>query len=65
MMTIRTCIGRYAAHIDAIKPDSVLQDMPRVTYLENKFDIILDPTETDLDVIWKEAELETIGPLFF
>jgi len=39
--------------------------MPRVTYIENKYDCVLDPSEVDLDNIWKEAELEHIGPLFF
>ncbi|KAL4438837.1 hypothetical protein ABPG74_016557 [Tetrahymena malaccensis] len=65
LMTLRTCIGRYAIHIDALKPDSQVQEMPRVTYIEKKFDCVLDPTEQEQDLIWKEAELEFIGPLFF
>lgn len=65
LMTVRTCIGRYAVHIEAIKPDSAMQEMPRVTYIENKYDCALDPSEVDLDNVWKEAELEHIGPLFF
>lgn len=58
-------MGRYAAHIDAIKPDAAVVDMIRVTYIEEKFDCLLDPTEVEADVVWKEAEIEAIGPLFF
>lgn len=39
--------------------------MPRVTYIERKFDCMIDPTEMEADILWKEAELEFIGPLFF
>ena len=42
MMSLMTCIRRYATHIEAIKVDSKVQDMPRIAYLESKFDTIMD-----------------------
>lgn len=65
-MTLRTCIGRYAVHIDALKADSKAPaEMIRVTYIEEKFDCLLEQSEVESDVAQKEAELEAIGPLFF
>jgi hypothetical protein len=39
--------------------------MIRVTYIEEKFDCLLEASEIDADTARKEAELESIGPLFF
>lgn len=43
LMKIRTCISKYSIHIAALKPDSKFEEMPRVTYNEIRFDIMLDP----------------------
>lgn len=39
------CIKRYANHIEALKPDNKVVDMPRTTWKENKFDTILEVEE--------------------
>lgn len=41
LMTIRSCIARYAKHIDAFRPDTKLQEMPRVNYNETRCDTAL------------------------
>jgi len=38
-MVLRTGIQRYAFHIDALLPDAKLTEMPRISYIEDKFDI--------------------------
>lgn len=65
LMSLLTCIRRYATHIEALKPDARIQDMPRITYLETKFDTVLEPDEQDHDRKQIELDLETMGPLFF
>ena len=34
LMGLYGCIRRYASHIEALKSDAKLQDMPRITYNE-------------------------------
>ena len=41
-MKIRTCMGRYQAHILALKPDNKSSEMPRITFNEYKFDITVE-----------------------
>lgn len=41
-MGLLTIIRRYSTHIEALKPDAKILDIPRITYNENKFDTILD-----------------------
>ena len=39
---------KYSIHIAALKPDSKATEMPRVTYNELRFDILVDAqTETE------------------
>ena len=40
-MILRTCIFRYQYHIEALKPDAKVNEMPRVSYNELKFEIAL------------------------
>ena len=49
LMALLVIMRRYALHIDALKPDNKVQDMPRVTMNENKFETLLDPTEVEED----------------
>jgi hypothetical protein len=39
--------------------------MPRISYLETKFDTVLEPESMDLDRKNIEEDLEGMGPLFF
>ena len=39
--------------------------MKRVTYIETRFSSLLDSSEQEQDVQWKQKELEYLGPLFF
>ena len=48
-MALLVIMRRYALHIDALKPDNKVQDMPRLTMNENKFETLLDPTEVEDD----------------
>ena len=61
MMSLLTCIKRYASHIEAIKGDAKVQDMPRISYLETKFDTIMDPDHTEQDRKYIEDDLESMG----
>ncbi|KAM3127171.1 hypothetical protein pb186bvf_020726 [Paramecium bursaria] len=40
LMALLVIMRRYALHIDALKPDNKVQDMPRVTMNENKFETL-------------------------
>jgi hypothetical protein len=63
-MIIRRCIGRYARHIEAFRPDSKLQEMPRVNYNESRVDTVLSgQQELDEDEKRKQLELEKLGQL--
>jgi hypothetical protein len=42
LMKIRTCMSKYSSHIAGLKPDSKAQDIPRVSYNELRFDVLLD-----------------------
>ncbi|CAD8079070.1 unnamed protein product [Paramecium primaurelia] len=59
------CIKRYANHIEALKPDNKVVDMPRTTWKENKFDTILEVEEQQEDKKIIENDLESMGPLFY
>eukprot|EP00828_Plagiopyla_frontata_P008784 TRINITY_DN1444_c0_g1_i4.p1 TRINITY_DN1444_c0_g1~~TRINITY_DN1444_c0_g1_i4.p1 ORF type:complete len:1308 (+),score=255.89 TRINITY_DN1444_c0_g1_i4:1080-5003(+) len=65
LMIIRTCIFRYQYHIEALKPDAKVTEMPRVSYNELKFEISLLPEETEQDKKLKDLELEQLGQLYF
>ena len=41
-MSLRTIIKRYGEHIEAFKSDAQIVEMKRVTYIEQKFDCLLD-----------------------
>ncbi|CAK83011.1 unnamed protein product (macronuclear) [Paramecium tetraurelia] len=62
---ILVCIKRYATHIEALKPDNKVVDMPRITWKENKFDTILENEEQQEDKKIIENDLESMGPLFY
>ena len=63
-MIIRRCISRYAKHIEAFRPDSKLQEMPRVNYNESRVDTVLSgQQELDEDEKRKQLELEKLGQL--
>mgnify|MGYP000979653902 FL=1 len=47
LMTLRTCMARYALHIEGLKPDSKVGDMPRVTYKEERLNMLLEPSELE------------------
>jgi len=47
LMALRSCIVRYANHIDAIKKDCPVEAMPRITYLEERLGIALTPKEVE------------------
>lgn len=47
LMTLRSCILRYSIHIEALNSTCPVLEMPRVTYDEEKFDSIIEPSETD------------------
>jgi GTP1/Obg family GTP-binding protein len=34
LMEIRSCIGRYAKHIEALRADAKISEMPRINYNE-------------------------------
>ena len=57
-MAVRTCMSRYALHIDALNKQVL--DMPRVSYNEQKFDFLLTPEEVEKDKVLKEQELELL-----
>jgi len=65
LMALRSCIVRYANHIDAIKKDCPVEAMPRITFLEERLGIALTSKETDEDNKRKEEELELLGPLYY
>lgn len=44
-MSLRSCMGRYSKHIEALKPDSKATEMKRISYSEDQWDITL-PTES-------------------
>lgn len=47
LMTLQTCIVRYAKHIEAIVPNCKARTMPRITRLEGISDALLTPEEED------------------
>jgi hypothetical protein len=53
MMTVRACIARYAIHIEALKPTCPVGEMPRVSYNEEKFDLVMDEKELE-EVIFSD-----------
>ena len=65
LMILRSCIHRYALHIEALVPNCPIMEMPRVTYDENRFDSVIDPAEAEADKKKIEEELEHLGPLFY
>lgn len=40
-MRVRTCIAKYSQHINALKPENKATEMPRVSYNELSFNILL------------------------
>lgn len=65
MMILRTCMLRYATHIEALMSTCPVIEMPRVTYDENRFDSVLETQELDDDKKRIDEELEHLGPLFY
>ena len=47
LMILRTCIFRYQNHIEALKPEAKVGEMPRISYNELKFEIGLLPEENE------------------
>lgn len=45
LMGVLVCIKRYATHIEALRPDNKSQEMPKVTWKENKYDTVMEPEE--------------------
>jgi len=56
LMSLRSCIARYAAHIEALKPTQPVGDMPRITYNEEKFDLI--PEEKEAEEVYQGFSLD-------
>ncbi|KRX00539.1 hypothetical protein PPERSA_04560 [Pseudocohnilembus persalinus] len=65
LIALRACIGRYQIHIQALKEDSKAQEMVRVSFDEQKWDIIQSEEEIQEDQERQELELENLGPLFY
>jgi len=65
LMGLLLCIRRYGTHIEALKLDNKLQEMPRITLKETKFDTLLENDETNEDKKGMEMELESMGPLYY
>ena len=52
LMALRTCTTRYAFHIEAIRSDTKVADLPRITYNEEKFELTLDQAENEQVLIF-------------
>jgi len=65
LMAVRSCIARYAIHVDAIKKDCPVEAMPRITFNEERLGIAVTASEVEEDKVTKEAELELLGPLYY
>jgi hypothetical protein len=63
LMTIQTCIFKYAKHIEAIVPNCKARAMPRITRLEGVSDALLTPEEEEEDKKKIVEELRQLGPL--
>lgn len=63
LMALRTCIGRYAKHIEALRPDTKLVEMARVNYNEGNWSAALAASDQEEDEKRRQAELGQLGPL--
>ena len=60
-MSLLSIMRRYATHIEALKADAKILDMPRISYLENKFDTVLEPENMEIDRKNIEEDMESMG----
>ena len=62
-MTLRVCIHKYAKHLEALKPEAKVPEMPRVNYDEARPDTLLLLSEKEEDEKRKTKEQQALGAL--
>ena len=63
MITLRSCLQRYASHIEALSDKA--PEMLRVSRADTGVSPFLAPEETEQDRLNLEQELEHLGPLAY